>query len=60
MALGVDAVEACRQVVLKPLDDIPYDTHLFKGAAIMGDGTVALVVDCDKLDTIAANPGVST
>jgi two-component system chemotaxis sensor kinase CheA len=56
MALGVDAVEACRQVVLKPLDDLPYDTQLFRGAALMGDGTVALVVDCDKLDTIAPRP----
>ena len=49
LGLRVDVVESRRQVVLKNLESIEPETNLFLGGAVMGDGTVSLVLDCEKL-----------
>ena len=49
VALKVDRIEAIRQVVLKSIEGLPGADDLFKGGAIMGDGTVAMILDVDKL-----------
>ena len=43
------AIEAIRQVVLQSIEGLPGADDLFKGGAIMGDGTVAMILDVDKL-----------
>ena len=49
VAIEVDKVLTQVQVVLKPLEDDLKNHAELSGAAIMGDGTVALVLDVDGL-----------
>jgi two-component system chemotaxis sensor kinase CheA len=53
LALRVDDIVGPRQVVLKPLDSSTNSEQLFLGGALLGDGTVALVLDVAKLHTTA-------
>jgi two-component system chemotaxis sensor kinase CheA len=46
-ALLVDQIEGVRQVVSKQVDGIT--NECFQGAAVMGDGTVAMILDVDRL-----------
>jgi two-component system chemotaxis sensor kinase CheA len=46
-ALLVDQIEGVRQVVAKQVDGITNDC--FQGAAVMGDGSVAMILDVDRL-----------
>lgn len=49
MALAVDAVLGVQKVVLRPLQGLPEAGLLFTAGALLGDGTVALVLDLDRL-----------
>ena len=53
IALRVDEIESIRRVVLKDLGAIDGQEGAFVGAAILGDGTVSLVVDCDNVISLA-------
>lgn len=43
-ALAVSEVIGVQKIVVKPMDGLKINTDLFEGAALMGDGRVALVV----------------
>ena len=49
IGLVVDKVVGDYQAVLKPLGQLYYGQDEFSGATILGDGTVALVIDPLKL-----------
>lgn len=49
LALVVDAVLGVQKVVLRPLQGLPETGLLFTAGALLGDGTVALVLDLDRL-----------
>lgn len=49
LALAVDAVLGVQKVVLRPLQGLPEEGLLFTAGALLGDGTVALVLDLDRL-----------
>ena len=49
MGLAVDVVLGEYQAVIKPLGESLKRNELFSGASILGDGTVALVFDTNKL-----------
>ncbi|MCP4678867.1 MAG: chemotaxis protein CheA [Deltaproteobacteria bacterium] len=51
VAFAVDEIEAHRQVVLKEISGMNVENDLFKGGAIMGDGTVSLVINLEKLNS---------
>lgn len=56
MGLTVDDIVGEYQAVLKPLGTMFKDQDFFSGATILGDGTVALVLDPNKLvDQYAKN-----
>lgn len=48
-ALQVDQVLGTQKVVLKELKGLELQSQLFEGAAIMGDGSVAMVLDIDNI-----------
>jgi len=48
IAIAVDTVIGEYQAVLKPLGKHYKDLHIFSGATILGDGTVALVMDTNR------------
>ena len=50
MALCVDDVIGVQKVVLKELDGLELNSQLYSAAAVMGDGTVAMVLDIDCLN----------
>lgn len=52
-ALHVDEIEGVKQVVLKEVDDFLNTEGIFLGGAIMGDGTVAMVIDIDQFVGLA-------
>jgi len=49
VGITVDAVVGEYQAVMKPLGDMYQRQDEFSGATILGDGSVALVVDTDKM-----------
>ncbi len=49
VGVSVDAIIGEHQVVLKPLGHMYKEQEEFSGATILGDGTVALVFDIDRL-----------
>lgn len=57
VALAVDRVISQTQVVLKPLDRTFTSQPEISGATILGDGSVALVLDIDGLLSILSLPG---
>jgi two-component system chemotaxis sensor kinase CheA len=49
-AYVVDAVEGIRQVVVKPIHKVGgCEARVMSGGAVMGDGTVALILDMEKI-----------
>lgn len=56
----VDATEGIRQVVLKPLGSMARQTRMVMGGAILGDGSVALVLDPRHLLAEALAPFAAT
>ena len=57
VGLGVDRVVGQHQTVIKSLGRLYRDIHAMSGATILGDGTVALVLDVDRI-VEAARDGV--
>lgn len=49
MAIFVDEILGIKQCVLKAIDGIEIENKYIKGASIIGNGTLALVVDIEKL-----------
>jgi len=49
VGLAVDKIVGEYQAVLKPLGNLYKDQEEFSGASILGDGTVALVLDTNKV-----------
>jgi len=49
VGIAVDKIEGEYQAVLKPLGQLYHDQDEFSGATILGDGSVALVFDPNKL-----------
>ncbi|MEM7106616.1 MAG: chemotaxis protein CheA [Bacteroidota bacterium] len=49
VGISIDTIIGEHQVVLKPLGHMYRDQEQFSGATILGDGTVALVFDINKL-----------
>ncbi|TVR45994.1 MAG: hypothetical protein EA402_03505 [Planctomycetota bacterium] len=47
--LVVDAVLGVQQVVVRAIDGLGTDTRLISGGALLGDGSVALIIDLDCL-----------
>ncbi|MFP4175662.1 MAG: chemotaxis protein CheA [Candidatus Brocadiia bacterium] len=57
LAISVDEIEGVRQVVLKDIHGLVEDIPVFRGGAVMGDGSVAMIVDVDELaDIDTLNP----
>lgn len=54
IGLAVDAVVGENQTVIKPLGRMFRDASGLSGATILGDGRVALIVDCLKLSEAAS------
>jgi two-component system chemotaxis sensor kinase CheA len=53
-AYVVDAVEGIRQVVVKPIHQVGgCESDMMMGGAVMGDGTVALILDMEKIMKMA-------
>ncbi len=48
-ALCVDDVLGVQQVVHRRIDGLPMASEMISGGALMGDGTVALILDIDRL-----------
>ncbi|MFP4521247.1 MAG: chemotaxis protein CheA [Fibrobacterota bacterium] len=48
-ALCVDSIVGVQQVVLKNVDGLKIDKDFFLGGAVMGDGSVAMVIELEKL-----------
>lgn len=55
-ALEVDVIRHCEEIVIKPLSKYFKHIGLFTGAAILGDGNVALILD---LSALARRCGIS-
>jgi two-component system chemotaxis sensor kinase CheA len=56
IGLVVDDVVSQQQVVIKPLGGGIGDTEYLSGAAILSDGRVGLILNVDRLSTLAARP----
>lgn len=54
VAIVVDEILGRRQVVVKPLDEAFRDIGDFSGSTILGDGSVALILDLDRIAGIAS------
>jgi len=50
-ALVVDQIVGIHKVVVKSVTGLPTQENIFSGAALMGDGTVSMIIDIDKLST---------
>ncbi|MCC6953503.1 MAG: chemotaxis protein CheW, partial [Deltaproteobacteria bacterium] len=55
-AIVVDQVDAVHHVVIKKLSQASIFDPCFAGASILGDGSLALVVDLDNLDATVESP----
>jgi len=53
VGLLVDRVIGIHQTVIKPLSEMYQDNKSFSGATILGDGTVALILNVEHLVTRA-------
>ena len=58
VALTVDAVKGRQQVVIKPLSPAVRQIRALSGATILGDGSVALILDVAELVRIKATQKV--
>lgn len=54
-ALAVSEVVGVQKIVVKPMEGLQLNTNLFEGAALMGDGRVALVVGNKGLQNLFEN-----
>ncbi len=60
IALAVDMIEGVRQVVLKKIKGLPLANAVILGGAVMGDGTVAMILDVDHLVERSVVAGAAT
>lgn len=51
-AIAIDEIVGVQKVVVKPVSDLIVNDNLFDGAALMGDGTVAMVVNAEALQKL--------
>ncbi len=49
VALHVDYIEGIKRVVLMDIEGLPKGHEFFQGGAVMGDGSVAMVINIEKL-----------
>ncbi|MBF0231075.1 MAG: chemotaxis protein CheW, partial [Desulfamplus sp.] len=56
-ALCVDDIIGVQKVVVKHVEALPVDAECFEGAAMMGDGSVAMIISVEGLNKIALNQG---
>jgi len=56
LALHVNELLGVRQIVLKDCDGLHSRRQLYQGAALLGDGSVAMVLDIDRLEAITCAP----
>ena len=54
-AIYADEVVGIQKVVLKQLDGIEFDCQLYSAVAVMGDGSIAMVLDVASLTEIMVN-----
>ncbi|MBF0376138.1 MAG: chemotaxis protein CheA [Desulfamplus sp.] len=54
-ALCVDDILGVQKVVVKHVEALPVDAECFEGAAMMGDGSVAMIISVEGLNKIALN-----
>ncbi|PCJ63380.1 MAG: hypothetical protein COA79_00810 [Planctomycetota bacterium] len=47
VAIEVDEIIGIQQVVLKPLEGLNVSVDIFSGGALMGDGSIALIIDVE-------------
>ncbi|MES2733045.1 MAG: chemotaxis protein CheA [Bacteroidota bacterium] len=57
--LAVDRIEGKMQAVLKPLGDVYQQQDYLAGSTILGDGTLALVLDPQRLFKLADNKSLT-
>ncbi len=55
VAIHVDAIEGIKRVVLKEVEGMPQDNRFFQGGAVMGDGSVAMIINVDNLISHVTN-----
>jgi two-component system chemotaxis sensor kinase CheA len=59
LALGVTKLIGQRELVTRPLPPEIAERSALSGGAVLSDGAIALIVDCDALfDSSAASPGL--
>ncbi len=58
-AIHVDRIEDVRQVVLKSVDGLD-DTEIFQGGAVMGDGSVGMILDVDRFVQVGLNTSLTS
>jgi two-component system, chemotaxis family, sensor kinase CheA len=56
LGLAVDELVGQRELVTRPLPPIVADGEPVSGGAVLADGRIALIVDCDKLAAQILNP----
>ncbi|MHA1717988.1 MAG: chemotaxis protein CheA [Promethearchaeota archaeon] len=47
--LGVDEILGLQEIVVKPVEGLEQEKHLFTGAAITGSGNVSMIVDIENI-----------
>jgi two-component system, chemotaxis family, sensor kinase CheA len=59
LGLAVDQLVGQRELVTRPLPPIVADGEPVSGGAVLADGRIALIVDCDKLAAQILSPAVA-
>ncbi len=52
-AFCVDEIIGVQKVISKSIESLPVTNNVFKGAAIMGDGSIAMIIGVEGLEMIA-------
>lgn len=53
LALVVDGVLGVQKVVIRPMTGLPAGADMIAGGALLGDGTVALILNLDRVQEVA-------
>ena len=59
LGLAVDQLVGQRELVTRPLPSVVCDGEPVSGGAVLADGRIALIVDCDALAALTLNPPVA-
>jgi two-component system, chemotaxis family, sensor kinase CheA len=57
LGLAVDELIGQRELVTRPLPSVVSDGEPVSGGAVLADGRIALIVDCDAMAAVILNPG---